>query len=130
MNYPRNFTIQAFVGICLASAAVLTAGCAVGNPPIDLMSRADAALNQAEQSGAGQHAPLELKFARQKYAEAQAAVNREEYDQARRLASEALVNAELAEAKADAAQARAAAQEVRRAVSTLRDELQRMETEQ
>lgn len=114
--------------LCLALLAL--GACATTPPPVDLMSRADAALREAEQSGATQHAPLELKFARQKYAEARQAMNGEDYEQARLLAEQALVNAELAEAKADAADARAAAQEVRKGVETLRDELLRMEEDQ
>lgn len=117
------------IPLALATGAVLLSatGCATTPPPVDLMSRADAAVREAEQSGAQQHAPLELRFAREKHSAAQAAMGREDYEEARRLAEQAIANAQLAEAKADAADARAAAQEVRKGVETLRRELLRME---
>lgn len=126
--------ISTFPRLGRAAAALiplaLVAACATTPPPTDLMSRANSALSEAEQSGARQHAPLEMRFAREKYAAAQSAMGREDYQEARRLAEQAIANARLAEAKADAADARAAAQEVRKSVEALRRELLRMEEEQ
>lgn len=107
----------------------LTAGCATTPPPSDLMNRADYTLKEAEQSGAREHSPLELRFAQEKYSAAQAAMGREDYEQARQLAEQSIANAQLAQAKASAAEARAAAEQVRRAVESLREELLRMEDE-
>lgn len=52
----------------------------------------------------------------------------EEYDEARRLAEQALVNAQLAEAKAGAEKARQAAAELQKSIQTLRAELERTTT--
>lgn len=118
----RNSSIFA-----LSAAFLLSAGCATTPPPVDLMSRADSAVQDAERGGAREHAPLELRFAREKLSAAQAAMGRKDHDEARRLAEQAIANARLAEAKADAADARAAAREVRKGVEALRSELLRME---
>lgn len=109
--------------VTLWSVCLMLAACATTPPPTDLMNHVEGAIDQAEQRGADEHAPLELKFARRKFAAARAAVNREDHDEARRLAQEALANAELADAKTSAAQARAAAAEARNAVEDLRQEL-------
>lgn len=127
MNHDLRSGLQHPAALLLAGALLVIQGCATTSPPTDLMERADSAIRQADQSGAGEHAPLELKFARQKYAEAQAAVSREDHGDARLLAEQALANAELADAKTSAARARAAASQVRNAVESLRDELLREE---
>lgn len=108
----------------------LAAGCATTPPPTDLMNRADYTLKEAEQSGAREHSPLELRFAQEKYSAAQAAVSRGDQEEARRLAEQSIANSQLAQAKADAAEARASAEKVRRGVETLRQELLRMEEDE
>lgn len=125
-----HLTLGRTACVLAAALAMLAAGCATAPAPVDLMSRADSAVKEAEQSGAREHAPLELRFAREKYSAAQAAMGREDHEQARRLAEQAIANARLAEAKADAADARAAAQEVRKGVEALRRELLRMEEQE
>lgn len=102
----------------------LLAGCATMPPPTDLMGKAQAAIEQASQGAAEQNAPLELKFAREKYAAAQSAMQKENYEQARWLAQEAIANAELSSAKSAAAEARAAARKARDEVEALRKELE------
>jgi hypothetical protein len=52
-------------------------------------------------------------------------MEKEEYTRARRLAEEALVDAQLAEAKADSEEARRAANDLRQSLETLRREAQR-----
>lgn len=108
----------------------LAAGCATTPPPSDLMDRTEDTLRQAEQSGAREHSPLELRFAQEKYSAAQAAMGREDYEQARRLAEQSMANAQLAQAKAAAADARATAEQVRKGVESLREELLRMEEQE
>lgn len=110
----------------LAGLALL-AGCATTPPPADLMNRAEYMLREAEQSGARDNSPLELRFAQEKYSAAQAAMGREDYEEARRLAEQSIANSQLAQAKAEAAEARASAEQVRRGVDALRQELLRMQ---
>jgi hypothetical protein len=89
------------------------------------MVAADVAVREAEESGAGEHAPLELRLAREKLDEAKRAIDGDEYELARRLAEQAYVDAQLAEAKAHSEKAREAAQEVRRTVDAVREEANR-----
>lgn len=123
---------MAYKGGCLAGIGLLVitlGGCAVAPRPVEGMSRAQAAIEEAEQSGAREYAPLELRFAREKFAAAKDAVREEDYRPAAWLAEEAIVNAQLAEAKAESAKARETAAMVRESVETLRRELIRKEGE-
>jgi hypothetical protein len=106
------------VTIAIVSGLVL--GCSKGVIPSENLSRAESAIKSAQTTEAPRYAPLDLRIAEDKLAEAKAAVGREDYDGARRLADEALVNAQLAEKKADSARAKLAAQEMRDAIEALR----------
>jgi hypothetical protein len=83
------------------------------------------AIQDATKSKASQYAPLELRMARDKFDKAQRAMNNKEYIHARRLAEEALVDAELAEAKASSEDARRTANELQQSLETLRREAER-----
>jgi hypothetical protein len=107
----------------LLGATLFGAGaCATARLPTEELSRAEIAVRKADEIGAVQYAPLELHVAREKLEQAGEATNRKEYDQARRLADEALVDAELAETIARAEKARRHAEEVRKTVDALRGE--------
>lgn len=125
-------TFRPRIGILVALLAgfSLGAGCATTPPPSDLMERTEHTIAEAEQSGAREHSPLELRFAREKFSAARGAMGREDYEEARRLAEQSMANAELARAKAEAAEARANAEQVRKGVETLRAELLRMEEQE
>jgi hypothetical protein len=112
------------MGVALIGGLLGMAGCA-GNPPLATLSQAELAVQQADKQTASQYAPLELKTAREELERAKRAVDDEEYDEARRLADQALVDAQLAEAKAGAEKARQAAAELQKSIQTLRAELQR-----
>jgi len=120
--------IKTPAGWLRALAALMLLGllgaCATVPPPTDLMDKAQTAIQQASEGAAEQNAPLELKFAREKYAAAQSAIQKEDYKEARQLAQEAIANAELSSAKSAAADARAAAREARDEVEALRKELE------
>lgn len=124
LNARWPFRVGALAGLALL------AGCATTPPPADLMNRAEYTLREAEQSGARESSPLELRFAQEKYSAAQAAMGREDYEAARRLAEQSIANSQLAQAKAEAADARASAERVRRGVESLRQELLRMEEDE
>jgi len=101
-------------------------GCSAAQPPTAVVSQAELAVREVGQSQAAQHAPRELSNARQKYDQAKRALDAERYTEARRLAEQALVDAELAETKAEAVSARQAAQELQKALEALRTEAGRM----
>jgi hypothetical protein len=64
-------------------------------------------------------------MARQKFDSAKRAMDAEQYDEARRLAEQAMVDARLAEIRAEAAGAKQAAQELQKAIESLRSEAER-----
>lgn len=107
---------------CTATALLLLGACASGEPPRAELGAADAAIQAAQRSGAGERAPVELNNARMKYQGANAAVRDEDYDRASRLAREAEIDAQLAGAKAQAQVSRDAAQQVRQDATTLQRE--------
>jgi hypothetical protein len=118
-------TRNPWVPATLVAAALALLGCAATKPPTAKLSTAEVAVKKAEESDAGQHAPLELRVAREKLDKARRAMDDEEYDRARRLADEAFVDAQLAEARARSAKAKQAASAVRKSVEALRSEAAR-----
>ncbi len=112
-----------------ASLGLLQA-CAYSRPPevTAQMARTEAVLQQAERSGAQESALPEFQSARNKFAEAQRAYERQskEGDQkALQLARQAEVDAQYASAKSQTARQQAAAREVEQGVDALLDEARR-----
>jgi len=100
-------------------------GCSTVAPPKEQLAAAELAVQQANKSKAPQYSPLELRMAMDKLDEAKRAMNKKEYTVARRLAEEALVDAQVAEAKAASEDARRAASDLRQSLETLRREAER-----
>ena len=111
----------------LIGAGVLLglAACASGPEPDAEMAAAELALDQAEDADAAARAPAPYALARDKLERARAAMADGENIEARRLAEQALVDAELAEAAARSVIARENAEELRKSIETLREELAR-----
>lgn len=113
-------------------AVAVLAGCGSSRPSAEVVAptvrASQTAADQADQAGAGQYAALELRTARQKVQQAQAALDAGDTDVALRLAEQAEVDAELAETRARAATAQAAVDEVRETIRVLREEIQRNRT--
>lgn len=108
-----------------AAALILLAGCASVEPPVEQIAHSQTAVQQAHDVGAREYAPLELRQATQKLEQAQAAMAEEEYLEARRLAEQAQVDAELAQTMALSEEAEAAAHELRESIRILREEIAR-----
>lgn len=107
-------------------ALALVTGCgSKGTPPAAEVATARSALTQAESAGAREHAPHELLNAREKLAQAEAAMQVHDYDRALRLSEQAAVDAHLAEAKAGTARSQRAVAELQKSIDTLRSELER-----
>jgi|WetSurMetagenome_2_1015567.scaffolds.fasta_scaffold102524_1 hypothetical protein len=106
-------------------AALSPAGCASKVAPVENITGAELVIKVAKDGNAAIHAPLELKLAEDKLSAARAAVDKEEFLQAKRLADEALMDAKLAETKALSVKAKKQALEMRDAVETLRREIER-----
>ncbi|MEM9302912.1 MAG: DUF4398 domain-containing protein [Pseudomonadota bacterium] len=115
--------ITARTALSGALLAILLAGCASTPPPDGLRSTAEGALASAEAADAEEHAPIELRFAREKLAGARLAVEERDYARAARLLEQSLVNSELAMAKTAAAKAREAVRRQDAANAELRSDL-------
>ena len=112
-----------FVKCVLAvTAGVISFGCATAQPPRGTLSQANLAVQDAAEGKAPQYAPLELRQAREKLAQARKAMAQEDYTGARRLAEQALVDAQLAREKAAAESTRQSAAQLARSIEALRDE--------
>jgi hypothetical protein len=100
-------------------------GCAGSKLPPPDFSGPRSALDEADQAGASESAPLLLRNARQKLQQAEAAAANDDMQRAQFLADEAAVDAELAAEMARAANAQAAVDELRESVRVLREEIER-----
>lgn len=102
------------------------AGCADKvPPPTQQVNMATQAIAQAESSGAFELAPVELKSARDKLALAKQSMDKEENDKARRLADEAMIDANLAEARARSAKSQKIVEEMKESIRVLQQEMDR-----
>jgi multidrug resistance efflux pump len=105
---------------------VVLAGCAIQAPaPEEQVSLAAQSIAQAESSGAVEFAPVEIKSARDKLSQAKLAMNRDENLKAKRLADEAMVDANLAEAKARSAKSQKVVEELKESIRVLQQEMNR-----
>ncbi len=109
----------------IACAAVVMAGCASIPPPIEQMAVSKSALASAVSAGGSEYASVEMRSAQEKMERANRAMDKEDYENARRLAEEAQVDARLAEKKAHSAKAQKAASVMQDDIRVLREEINR-----
>jgi hypothetical protein len=107
----------------LATVIALT-GCASVPAPIDQMDIAKAALNNANRAGGNEFAPQQFKFAKDKMASAERAMQEENYRRARQLAEQVQVDAELVTIIARSAKAQKAAGELQKDNRELQQEIE------
>jgi len=115
-------SLQRWLGIPLVCSVLGVTGCSAARPPVAPVAQAELAVAQAEQSKAALHAPTDLRVAREKMMSAQSAMADEEYENARRLAEQAIIDAQLAQARANATEAQQNTAEVRKTIDALRSE--------
>lgn len=126
MNFLNTPILRRAAFLVIAGSALVLAGCASkGVAPVAQLATARASITQAESAGAMQLAPVEILAARDKLGRAEAAVREERFADARRLAEQAEVDAELAERKTRAAKSAAAVEELARGNSVLEKETSR-----
>jgi len=111
--------------LLLLSSTLIVAGCATTPPPTETVSKAELAVEEAGEGKAPDYAPVELRQARRKLDRAQQAMDDEKHDKARRLAEEALVDAQVAEAKAEAQRTHQILEELRKSIESLREQIDR-----
>ena len=80
--------------------ALALAACGPTKPPPDVLGNAQQRLISARSSGAATFAPLELRFAEDRFTQAQMAMQDRDYTLAANLADESAANSELAAIKA------------------------------
>jgi Domain of unknown function (DUF4398) len=107
-------------GIALVLALILLAACGSVPPPQEQLAAADLAIRAADQAEAGARAAAPLRQARDKLEQARAALEVKGHLAARRLAEQALVDAQRAEAEAAAAVAGEDLEKMQRSIEDLR----------
>lgn len=122
MNVPR---IKKLCLPPLVAGALLTAACASVPEPVAEMASARTAVSSIENGDARMFAPVELDRAKTKLQRAEAAIAREDYAEAKRMADESLADAQLATAKTNYLKAQRSAEELENSLSVLRSELER-----
>jgi hypothetical protein len=111
--------------MCSSAIAISIAlACASVPKPTEQISTAELALRQAESVNANEFAPLNMRVAREKLDEAKALVRKddkvEDMVHARRLAEEALVEAQLAEQTAGTEAAKKSRDEAQQTIDAMR----------
>jgi hypothetical protein len=109
----------------IACAIGVVAGCASIPPPTEQIAVSRSAIANAVSAGGGEYAPVEMKSAQEKMERANRAMQKEEFEDARRLAEEAQADARLAEKKAQSAKAEKAASVTQDDIRVLREEMNR-----
>ena len=112
------------IGIIVATTALI-AGCATTPAPTEEMAISRAAISNANNAGADEFAPAQLKSAMEKMDSAERAMAQKDYSRARQLAELAQVDAQLASATARTAKAQKAADTVLEDRRVLGEELDR-----
>ncbi|RRV15798.1 DUF4398 domain-containing protein [Pseudomonas saudiphocaensis] len=125
-NTPERFQLPKLAAVALGG--ILLAGCA-GNPPTEQFAVTESAVRSAVSAGGTEYAAVEMRTAQEKWKQAEMAMQREDYEEARLLAEQAEWDARVAERKAQAAKARKAVEEAQRGVDDLREESMRSVTQ-
>lgn len=110
----RNFVIVIFT--------LMLASCATVKPAPDAFNDAEEAIEAALRAGAEEHSPVELRFAREKLAEARKGMEVKQYDKSIYLIEQSEINSELAIEKSRAAVIRAKVTEQARENEILRED--------
>ena len=118
---------NSLIRTCVAVLAAGTlAACSSTPPPTAEMAVGRTTLQRISAApNVAADAPIELQRARDKWVQAEKAMTDKDYVQARRLASEAAVDARLAESKAGAATSAASLQQVQESIRALDEEIKR-----
>lgn len=112
--------------VLLAGALIFLGGCASPPPaPTDQLAVSKAAIAQAVSAGAPEFAPAELSSARDKLDRANLAMAAKDYAQARILAEQAEVDAQLAVTKTRSSKAQKAAAALQESSRVLQEEINR-----
>ena len=101
---------------------ILLASCTTVKPAPDAFNDAEEAIEAAIRAGAEEHSPVELRFAREKLAEARKGMEVKQYDKSIYLIEQSEINSELAIEKSRTAVTRAKVSEKVRENEILRED--------
>jgi len=105
---------------------VLVSGCATEQPkPTEELTKARSVIQQADKGDAQRYAAADLQRAHDELSSAERAADKRQYDDARRFAESAEVDADLATARGNSGAAERAVQEIRQSIETLKQESER-----
>jgi len=110
--------------ILLVTFFLLLVSCATQKPQPNAFADAEQAIEEAVQVGAEQHSPVELRFAREKLAEAHKGMEYKQYDKAIYLIEQSEINADLAIEKTKAAILRGKVTDLSRENEVLREDFE------
>lgn len=104
--------------------SIILLSCASAAPGPGAFVSAERGIQAAERAGAEEHAPVELRFAREKLASARKGMEQKKYDVAMYLVEESEINSELAIEQSRAGQSRRKVNELRRSNEMLMEEME------
>lgn len=110
--------------LLLALTTLLLVACASQKPAPNAFDDAERAIETAVRAGAEEHAPVELRFAREKLDEARKGIEYRQYDKAIVLIEQSEINSELAVEKTRTALARVQFAEASREIEVLREDFE------
>ena len=96
------------------------AACVASRPDPQVLESTEKSIQSAEAAGGDEFAPVEMRFAREKFASARLAMEKQKYEVVVYLAEEAEINAELAIEKSRTAKSRRQMNELRKSNDELR----------
>lgn len=105
-------------------SALLITSCATPKPAPDAFKDAEQAIDAAVKAGAEEHSPVELRFAKEKLAEARKGMDYKEFDKSIYLIEQSEINSELAIEKTRTALIRGETAELARQNEILREEFE------
>ncbi len=112
--------------IFIAISVLLLAGaCAPVKVPPQKIAKVETAISRAEDSTAVTYAPLQLRLAEDKFQQAKTMMDKGKNQEANRLLDEALVDAQLAEARSRSEKEKIEASKMRDSIDALRREIKR-----
>ena len=103
---------------------LLLASCTTVKPAPNAFNDAEEAIEAAIRAGAEEHSPVELRFAREKLAEARKGMEVKQYDKSIYLIEQSEINSELAIEKSRTAEIRAKVSEQTRENEILREDFE------
>jgi hypothetical protein len=120
----KRIILRLFV-VVMALSILWLSGCSgLSASSRQKISEGDKALIEAKGSNATVNAPVELKAAEDKLEQAKAAFGQKDYNDADRLAGQALVDVDYARAKASSEKVKKEAEAIRQNIKTLRQEIE------